>query len=120
MTRKFGEGGILVTGGAGFIGSHVVDALHAAGQRVHVLDNLSTGRESNIPPEVVLHSGDIRYKEAVATASHEAHADVLVHCAAQTSVERSMNDPTHRRDVNEAGTQVAVDVGRHAPLPRCL
>jgi len=118
VTRKFGEGGILVTGGAGFIGSHVVDALHAAGQRVHVLDNLSTGRESNIPPEVVLHSGDIRSKEAVATAIHEAQADVIVHCAAQTSVERSMNDPKYDRDVNETGTQVLLDAARQASMRR--
>jgi UDP-glucose 4-epimerase len=118
MTRKFGEGAILVTGGAGFIGSHVVEALHAEGHRVHVLDNLSTGCASNIPREVALHTGDIRSKAAVAAAIHEAQAEVIVHCAAQTSVERSMNDPDYDRDVNETGTQVLLDAARQASMRR--
>ena len=118
MTDKFDEGGILVTGGAGFIGSHIVEALHAEGRRVHVLDNLSAGSASNIPRDVALHTGDIRSKAAVASAIHEAQAKVIVHCAAQTSVERSMNDPEFDRDVNGTGTQVLLDAARQASVHR--
>jgi len=118
MTDEFAEGGILVTGGAGFIGSHIVEALHAEERRVHVLDNLTTGRASSIPRDVVLHTGDIRSKSAVASAIHEAHAQVIVHCAAQTSVERSMNDPEFDLDVNETGTKVLLDAARQASVPR--
>ena len=51
---------ILVTGGAGFIGSHISDALLAAGHEVHILDNLSTGKKENVPANAVLHEMDIR------------------------------------------------------------
>ena len=54
---------ILITGGAGFIGSHIGDALIAAGHRVIVVDNLSTGRKENIPPQAVFYESDIRDRE---------------------------------------------------------
>jgi UDP-glucose 4-epimerase len=118
MTGKSSESGVLVTGGAGFIGSHIVEALHTEGQPVHVLDNLITGQASNIPREVPLHVGDIRSNLAVAAALHEAQASVIVHCAAQTSVERSMNDPEFDRDVNDTGTQVLLDAAERASVHR--
>jgi len=118
MTHRFAEGGVLITGGAGFIGSHIVESLCAEGRRVHVLDNLTTGRAYNIPHGVSLHVGDIRSKVAVAEALHAAQAGVIVHCAAQTSVERSMNDPEFDRDVNEMGTQVLLDAAKQASVRR--
>jgi len=118
MTGRFAEGGVLVTGGAGFIGSHIVETLHAQGRRVHVLDNLITGRASNIPRAVPLHTGDIRSKAEVAAALRTAQAEVIVHCAAQTSVERSMNDPKFDREVNEIGTQILLEAAREGSVRR--
>jgi UDP-glucose 4-epimerase len=112
------EGGVLVTGGAGFVGSHIVEGLHAEGRRVHVLDNLTTGRASNVPPGVPLHTGDIRSKAAVDAAVDAAQATVIVHCAAQTSVERSMNDPEFDRDVNETGTDMLVRAAQQGSVRR--
>jgi len=118
MTDRSALGGVLVTGGAGFIGSHIVEAMHAAGRPVQVLDNLTTGRASNIPRDIALHSGDIRSEAAIAAAIRAAQAHVIVHCAAQTSVERSMNDPQYDRDVNETGTQLLLDAARQASVRR--
>ena len=118
MTDSFSEGGVLVTGGAGFIGSHIVEAFHGKGRRVHVLDNLTTGRASNLPPGVPLHISDIRSQAAVDAALQAAQPEVIVHCAAQTSVERSMNDPEFDRDVNQMGTQVLLDSARQASVRR--
>ncbi|MEX1055376.1 MAG: NAD-dependent epimerase/dehydratase family protein, partial [Rhodothermales bacterium] len=61
ITRRFHQAmKILVTGGAGFIGSHVADALSAEGHSVHVLDDLSGGKEENVPSEANFHKADIR------------------------------------------------------------
>ncbi len=104
----------LVTGGAGFIGSHVVDALLAEGKRVVVLDDLSTGREANLSPAADLHVLDIRSPEAAALV-RRLRPKVLLHHAAQMDVRRSTTDPALDADVNILGTlnllQAAVEVG---------
>ena len=94
---------ILVTGGAGFIGSHVADAYVAAGHRVHILDDLSSGRRDNIPEGAELHELDIRSDEA-ATLIREMRPDVLSLHAAQMDVRRSTEDPRFDADVNILGT----------------
>src|SRR5712692_2688708 len=110
--------GVLVTGGAGFIGSHIVEALHALGWRTHVLDSLITGQSSNVPEGVTMHIGDIRSADMVASVMQASEADVVVHCAAQTSVERSMKDAALDRDVNVTGTQVLLAAASSAGVRR--
>ena len=98
MTRR-----ALVTGGAGFIGSHVTDALIASGYDVEILDNLSSGRESNIPPGVTLHRMDVGDADA-ATVVREGRYDVICHLAAQIDVRKSVDDPVYDARVNILGS----------------
>ncbi len=94
---------ICVTGGAGFIGSHLADAFVAAGHRVLVIDDLSSGRRENVPAGASLHVLDIRSDKAARVVQEEG-VDVLVHHAAQMDVRRSVADPKFDADVNVIGT----------------
>ncbi|MCY0990156.1 NAD-dependent epimerase/dehydratase family protein [Nannocystis sp. ILAH1] len=104
---------VLVTGGAGFIGSHTVAALRAAGRRVVVLDDFSTGRRENLSewtddPQVEVVEGDVRGEVGLLLAGHGPFAAV-VHLAAQTSVVRSISAPIDDLDVNlRATTRLAL------------
>ena len=93
---------VLVTGGAGFIGSHVVDHALAAGHEVLVLDDLSSGRRDNLDPRARLHVFDVRSREAAELIESE-RPDALFHLAAQMDVRRSCADPRFDADVNIAG-----------------
>ncbi len=93
----------LVTGGAGFIGSHVVDALLAEGYAVTVLDNLSSGKREQVPTGATLVEADIRSPEAAACIRN-GQFDLLCHLAAQMDVRRSVTDPSFDADVNIRGT----------------
>jgi UDP-glucose 4-epimerase len=93
----------LVTGGAGFIGSHLVDKLAASGYEVHVIDNLQSGDETFVHPQAVLHKEDIRSQESKEILLREK-PDVVFHLAAQADVQRSINDPSHDAEVNIVGT----------------
>lgn len=94
---------ILVTGGAGFIGSHVVDAYVAAGHAVVVVDNLSTGQRAQVNPRATFYPLDIRAPELQAVFEAE-RPEVVNHHAAQVSVERSVNDPRLDADINILGS----------------
>ena len=94
---------ILVTGGAGFIGSHVVDAYVAAGHEVAVIDNLSTGREDNVNPNARLHRVDIRDLAQVKQVVASFQPEVVNHHAAQSEVPKSVADPGHDAHVNIVG-----------------
>jgi UDP-glucose 4-epimerase len=94
---------ILVTGGAGFIGSHVVDALLAAGHSVAVLDDLSSGARENLPADVRLHVCDIVDAAAVAAVFATERPDAVCHQAAQMSVSRSVREPLFDAQVNCIG-----------------
>jgi UDP-glucose 4-epimerase len=100
---------VLVTGGAGFIGSHLVDAFVDRGWRVSVVDDLSTGDRRNLNPRAEFHQADIRETDLVATV----RPDVICHHAAQMDVRRSVSDPLFDADVNVMGSlrllQAAVD-----------
>ncbi|HMA39469.1 MAG TPA: NAD-dependent epimerase/dehydratase family protein [Gemmatimonadales bacterium] len=97
MTRR-----VLVSGGAGFIGSHVVEAYLAAGDEVSVLDDLSTGKAENVPSAAKLVRADIRSPEARALVAGGGFT-VLNHHAAQMDVRRSVEDPVFDAQVNVLG-----------------
>ncbi len=93
---------ILVTGGAGFIGSNVVDGYIDAGHEVLILDNLYTGKRSNVNPQARFYELDIRSPEAAEVIFKE-QPDILNHHAAQMSVPASVSDPGFDADVNIRG-----------------
>ncbi len=105
---------ILITGGAGFIGSTIADAFLGAGWEVAVVDDLSSGRRENVPAEARFYPCDVR-SAAAAEAVERERPDVLCHHAAQIDVRRSMADPRLDADVNLGGLlnlmQAAVRAG---------
>ncbi len=94
---------VLVTGGAGFIGSHVVDACLGAGHRVTVVDNLSSGSRGNLNPEARLVEMDIRSQE-LARVFEEGAPDFVLHFAAQIDVRKSLDTPVFDAETNIGGT----------------
>jgi UDP-glucose 4-epimerase len=106
---------ILVTGGAGFIGSHVVDAYLAAGHEVAVIDNFSTGNEDNVNPAAELFRVDVRERKDVERAISTFKPDVVNHHAAQAEVPKSVADPALDAQVNLIGginlLKASVDAG---------
>jgi UDP-glucose 4-epimerase len=94
---------ILVTGGAGFIGSHVVDALVKRGDEVVIIDNFSTGFEKNLNPAAKLYRLSI-CDTAIDKIFEREKPQIVIHLAAQTSVTRSITDPTFDADVNILGS----------------
>jgi UDP-glucose 4-epimerase len=94
---------ILVTGGAGFIGSHVVDLFISKGYEVVIVDDLSTGRESNINPEAIFYKMDIRDPKLREVFEKE-RPDYVSHHAAQMDVRRSVAQPLFDADVNILGS----------------
>jgi UDP-glucose 4-epimerase len=94
---------ILVTGGAGFIGSNVADAFIAAGHQVAIVDNLTTGKKENLNPKAEFFPVDIR-DARLAEVVNEFAPDVIAHLAAQIDVRKSVSDPVYNAEVNELGT----------------
>jgi UDP-glucose 4-epimerase len=110
---------ICITGGAGFIGSHLADAFLARGDQVVVLDDLSTGRLENLPEGAELHRLDIRSEEA-ATLIEQWGFDLLVHEAAQMDVRRSVADPVFDASVNVLGTLNLLEAAVRGGVGRVL
>jgi UDP-glucose 4-epimerase len=110
----------LVTGGCGFIGSHLVDALLARGHEVRVVDNLATGNRENLSPRgpVRLFEGDIRDPELLRRAMDGV--DVVFHQAALPSVPRSIADPISCHDVNATGTFQVLMAARDTGVRRVV
>ncbi len=102
---------VLVTGGAGFIASHVTDRLVAAGHQVTVLDNLEMGRRSNVNPEAAFVEMDIRDAKVAALFEQERF-EAMVHAAAQMDVRRSVENPSFDADVNICGLLNLLEAGR--------
>jgi UDP-glucose 4-epimerase len=101
----------VVTGGAGFIGSHVVDALVARGDEVHVLDDLSRGKRERIPAGVELHVADVRDPDAAFAA---IQPETVFHLAAQADVRVSVERPDLDADVNVLGTVRILEAARRS------
>ncbi len=111
----------LVTGGAGFIGSSIAHALLSAGDRVRIVDDFSTGRQSNLeslPGKVELFEGSICDGELVARAM--VGVDAVLHEAALPSVSRSVTDPQTSMNINVQGTTIVLDTARLAGVKRVL
>ncbi len=115
---------ILVTGGAGFIGSHTVDALVAAGHQVSVFDNLSTGAAKNLAQhgaQVRLFEGDFRDAAQIRHAVLESQCDAIMHLGALVSVPRSLQVPLETFEINATGTAHVLDAARvSARVPRVV
>lgn len=94
---------ILLTGGAGFIGSHIYDRCRNAGHDVVVLDNLSTGNRQNLPPDADLRFADITDGEVVDDIFSQTQFDIVCHHAAQISVSESVKDPQDDANINCIG-----------------
>lgn len=112
---------VLVTGGAGFIGSHLVDALLARGYAVRVLDNLSTGKRANLPldnPRLELIEGDVA--DAALVRRAVAGCRAVAHLAAVASVQASVDDPVATHQSNFIGTLNVCEAMREAGVRRVL
>ncbi len=112
---------VLITGGAGFIGSHLTDRLLAAGNSVRVLDNLSTGKRANLPdsaPGFEFIADDIANPDAVRSGMRDA--DAVVHLAAVASVQASIDDPIATHRSNFDGTLNLLEAARAQGVNRFL
>jgi UDP-glucose 4-epimerase len=107
---------ILVSGGAGFIGSHITDAYVAAGHEVVIVDDLSTGHERNLNPRARFARVDIRDRTAVTDLIARERPEVLNHHAAQMDVRRSVADPVFDAQVNLVGLLTLLEAGRQHGL----
>jgi UDP-glucose 4-epimerase len=114
----------LVTGGAGFIGSNLVDALVARGDRVTVVDDVSTGREQNLAAALKngarLERVDIRDGDAVAATVGEADPAIIFHLAAQIDVRKSVADPAADARINVEGTVNVLRAAQAHGVPRVV
>ncbi len=108
---------VLVTGGAGFIGSHIVDELLARGHEPAVVDNLESGSRENLPDDVRLYEVDIRDADGLTQAFDEFKPELVCHQAAQMSVSRSVREPVFDAEVNVLGLlrvfELSARVGAH-------
>ena len=115
------EGPVLITGGAGFIGSHLADALLAKGYSVRVLDDLSTGKRSNLQlddPRIELIEGDVA--DAALVAKVMVGCCAVAHLAAVASVQASVDDPVRTHQSNFIGTLNVCEAMRQAGVKRVL
>jgi UDP-glucose 4-epimerase len=114
----------LVTGGAGFIGSNLVDALLARGDEVTVLDDLSTGRRQNLDAALAddaeLVELDIREHDRLVAVTAERRPQAIFHLAAQIDVRKSLADPAFDAEVNVGGTANVLDAARDAEVARVV
>jgi UDP-glucose 4-epimerase len=114
----------LVTGGAGFIGSNLVDALAERGDRVTVVDNLTTGKRENLDGALengaVLHELDVRDASAVTDLFASVRPELVFHLAAQVDVRRSVEDPVGDAHTNVLGTIAVLEAARQAGSRRVV
>lgn len=111
---------ILITGGAGFIGSHVFETLQADGHEVAAFDDLSSGSRENLPDSATLFVGDIRDDSALGNAFTEFRPQRVCHLAAQMSVSRSVREPAFDADVNVVGLLRVLECCRENSVDRIV
>ena len=113
-----------MTGGAGFIGSHLTEALVAGGHEVHVVDDLSTGRMENLEGALArgaeLHVEDVTDAAWIAELAEIVRPDVVFHLAAQIDVRRSVDDPTFDAGVNVMGTAAVLEAAHRSGCGRLV
>ncbi|MDB5100439.1 MAG: nucleoside-diphosphate-sugar epimerase [Cyanobacteria bacterium RYN_339] len=109
---------ILITGGAGFIGSHTAELLLAQGLDVTIYDDLSTGKRANVPAGATLVQGDVRDFSALAIAMRGC--DAVLHLAAVVSVPMSIQRPHFAHEVNATGTLNALEAARYLGIDRVV
>lgn len=110
---------ILVTGGAGFIGSHVVDGFLAAGHEVGVIDDLSTGKRANLNSNATFYNIDIRSSE-IADIFAKEKPDVVCHHAAQMDVRRAVREPQFDASVNVVGSVNVLESARQSGVKKII
>lgn len=111
---------ILVTGGAGFIGSHVVDAYLAAGHQVSVIDNLSTGQTEYLNEQAAFHQADITDREQVQALIRELRPDVINHHAAHIQVGNSVKHPHFDAEHNILGLLHVMEAAKEIPIQKVI
>lgn len=111
---------LLITGGLGFIGSHVAEQALERGIEVAVFDNLSSGRRENVPGAVRVYEADLRDEAAVSAAVADFAPDWISHHAAQASVPGSLRDPGHDASVNVLGTLNLLEAARRGGVRRVV
>jgi UDP-glucose 4-epimerase len=100
---------VLVTGGAGFIGSNIVGMLIENSIETYILDNLSTGKKENVNPRAVFYNADITDRQSVFEVFHKVKPDVCIHHAAQIDVQKSLKQPEFDAKINIFGTIDVLD-----------
>ncbi len=111
---------ILVTGGAGFIGSWVSEAYIEDGNEVLIIDNLSTGNLNNVPSSAEFIKGDIRDRSVLKAAFSEFNPDIINHHAAQIDVRKSVDDPALDADINIKGTLNLLELSRKSGISKFI
>jgi UDP-glucose 4-epimerase len=111
---------ILVTGGAGFIGSHVADRYLRDGHEVVIVDNLETGSRRNLPPAAAFRELDIRDRAGIEALLAGQRFDVVNHHAAQMDVRRSVREPLYDADVNILGSLNLIDAARRHGVKKII
>ena len=109
---------IIVTGGAGFIGSHIVDALILDGYEVHIVDDMSAGKVENINPKATMHKVDIRDQQKLITIF--AGATYVFHEAAMPRVQYSIENPIETNDINVNGLLCVLEACRVNNVKRLM
>lgn len=111
---------LLVTGGAGFIGSHIIDKLIDLGHEVAVLDSLRSGKEENLNLKAQFYKGDIRDADFLKATFSEFNPEVIFHLAAQNDVPTSMENPYEDQDINIVGMMRLMDAARESGVKKVI